>query len=151
MPFKCVLLALLLLCSVPSCEPQTFNKKAFLAELYQGFSPDVSGTFSEFYTKLWSNATEKEVWKSTAATIKVTTPPRAGKQSKTTDLPRAGFQTNTTDTPSADDQQPPVMPNKLSFAGVWKCFEKTMDCLINPDICDVDWFLREFRTYSCAG
>jgi hypothetical protein len=62
MPLKCVVLALLLCCSLATCEPQKSSKDQF----YKNAWSDEGNFFDCFWKVLTSNATKEQLWETSS-------------------------------------------------------------------------------------
>lgn len=136
MPRKIVLLALLVLCSVPSCTPEKFDRKAFFAKWFGRFFPGFN--LQSFSDNISGEKTPEEIWRQNSRTSMPE--PRTEHHTSNT---RPGDNQNHShvpgqqETPPSGDRVPTDPPEKFTLSGLLNWLSTIVDCFTNPDDCRV--------------
>jgi hypothetical protein len=144
MPWKIVLLALVLLCSVPSCTPQKFDRRASLNRWFGSFVPGF--TWQSLSDDISRNRTDEELWEENSRT----SIPKQRTEHKTSSTQPSDNQTHSHDpgqpaTPPSGDQVHTDPPEKFTIGGLLNFVTNTVECFMDPDECKVhEFFLASF-------
>jgi hypothetical protein len=142
MPRRIVLLALLVLCSVQSCMPEKFDRKASIAKW---FGPLAQGSnWRSFSDDISGKKTLEDIWRQNSRTsIPEPRTEHNPPNSRPGDNQNHSHVPGQPATPPSGHRNPMDSPEKYTLGGLWKLLSMTVDCLFDPVTCQVPDLLRE--------